>query len=650
METYNLILNKQKEIDYLLKENINTSDKERKETLEKALKINNTKKDLVLEYLLLLKRNYKNDFNYISEYLDALKMYINHIPKNEFNSYFSDTLKKEHSSIEKINLIFDKIKSQNWSKCDFNERKKCLIFFYNCIKDNKNIYENTSPITWENEELYIYTLLDLFLEKIHSQIKYYENNNNEPTNRINKINELLISQEKKYQKMKNYKYQLEMMKLIEKTRETKRILNVIEGKFFTLYLYNFRGLLFNIEDYLKSINFDKREDKDIFDYIMWFFSYTNFENFNSFEYWRISFRNVSFEENKEFIELYNKMNKSININIKFSLKNENELIVTFKDKIETIKNIQDYTLNYLCQYISTKSEVNYIELMKYIKIPKLNKNIYIKTIYEEWKNFNNCIFNSNTIKTLYNSLFKNQINLIEQDEIDNILNNIIYFVTNTNFVGLTNRKTLKIYEYAALTPINDSKKLNIDLSKTIFLAYCLCSNQKEILGHFNIGYQNYNHKKEINYESPIVDKSFGSFYAKSRNWFESGENIEIKLYGRVLFDLTLKEALFILNYNNYMTDYQSFQKNFKECNKEKLRINNSLKQILKSFNIESDKLPYDDENYYSIDKNVKKYSTNNIHNWNKGKHPFDLKIDPKIDEDNGKIDHIINLLNNMNDN
>jgi len=127
MKTYNLILNKQKEIDHLLKDNIDTSDKERKKTLEKALKINNTKKDLVLEYLLLIKRNYEKDLNYFSEYFGALKMYINHIPKNEFNSYFSDTLKKELSSIEKINLIFDKIKSQNWAKCDFNERKKCLI-------------------------------------------------------------------------------------------------------------------------------------------------------------------------------------------------------------------------------------------------------------------------------------------------------------------------------------------------------------------------------------------------------------------------------------------------------------------------------------------------------------------------------------------
>ena len=343
------------------------------------------------------------------------------------------------------------------------------------------------------------------------------------------------------------------------------------------------------------------------------------------------------------------MNNSLNLNVKFSLKNENELIVTIRDKIETINNIQDYAINYVCQNILERYAINYIELMKFIKIPKLNKNIYIKTIYEEWKNFNNCIFNSKAIKSLYDSLHENQINLIEENEIDNILNNIIYFDANTDFVGMTNRKTLKIYEYAALTPRYDSKKLNIDLSKTIFLAYCLCFNQHELLGHFNIGYQNYNHKKETNYESPIVDEALGSFYSKDRNGFESSEDIEIKLYGRILFGLTLKEAVFILNYDNYMTDYKTFQKNFKKCNKEKLRIDNSLKQILKSFKIESDNFPNDDGNYYSIDKKVKKYSIN-LQNGNKGKHPFDLKIDSKNGEGKEKFGHIINLLNNLKDN
>jgi len=43
--------------------------------------------------------------------------------------------------------------------------------------------------------------------------------------------------------MENNKYKLEMKKLIEETRDIKGFLNVIEGKFFSLYLYNFRELL-----------------------------------------------------------------------------------------------------------------------------------------------------------------------------------------------------------------------------------------------------------------------------------------------------------------------------------------------------------------------------------------------------------------------
>ena len=55
MNTYNLILKKQQEIDLILKEN-SKNDEEKIKIFEKALKINNTKKDLVLEYLLLLKK------------------------------------------------------------------------------------------------------------------------------------------------------------------------------------------------------------------------------------------------------------------------------------------------------------------------------------------------------------------------------------------------------------------------------------------------------------------------------------------------------------------------------------------------------------------------------------------------------------------
>ena len=47
---------------------------------------------------------------------------------------------------------------------------------------------------------------------------------------------------------------------------------------------------------------------------------------------------------------------------------------------------------------------------------------------------------------------------------------------------------------------------------------------------------------------------------------ESRENIEIGLFGQVKETLTIKEALFILNKNNYSLTSNKFRTNFEKCN------------------------------------------------------------------------------------
>ena len=98
------------------------------------------------------------------------------------------------------------------------------------------------------------------------------------------------------------------------------------------------------------------------------------------------------------------------------------------------------------------------------------------------------------------------------------------------------------------------------------MAFNLITNKHEILGNLNISYQIYssNNKNKKIYKSPEISKEFSSCYAKERGEKESGENIEVKLFGRVITYLTLKEALFILDLTNYLTnDYNSFRKNLK---------------------------------------------------------------------------------------
>ena len=645
MNTYNLILKKQQEIDLILKEN-SKNDEEKIKIFEKALKINNTKKDLVLEYLLLLKKKYRDNINNITIFFNALNLYINHMPKDEFNNYFSEYIEKKHSSIEKIYLVFDIIQSQDWSKCDYNKRKNCLLLLLNHIKENQKEIDNTSPITWENKELYIYFLFQKIVSKINNRIEAYKKIDNIESKKLNECKNNLKKMRNDMKEMKYSQNIYDMGQLIKKTEEKKEYICIIEGNFFKLYLKNFMLFLQIInKNYLKDLTmkkFDSKEEKETFEYIILYISNTDFENFNSLGYWKLTFKDSTNEENQKIIEEYNNKDEYI----QFDLNNKNELIVkfTFDNTSEKIENIQDYILSNVCDDICKTGEINYNSLINFVKIHKLNNHLYIKSIYNDWKTFNKCIFSSKTIKTLYNSLFVNQIDLIE--EIDNILDNIIYFNFETDFKGLTDRKILKIYEYGLLTPRSNFKiKNNIDLSKTIYLAFCQIINNHEILGNFNVGYQNYNtHKKKV-FTSPSVTETLGYKFAKDRGWYGPGENIEIQLYGRVIFELTLKEALFILNYNNYRCDYKEFRKNFEKCNNEKLVIDDFLITILNIFKINPKRFQEEENTSYLIDKNAKKYVKEN--KIKKGKHPIGFDFDGKFNISKEQIEHAIELIKEL---
>ena len=68
--------------------------------------------------------------------------------------------------------------------------------------------------------------------------------------------------------------------------------------------------------------------------------------------------------------------------------------------------------------------------------------------------------------------------------------------------------------------------------------------------------------------------------------------MEIKLFGRVINKLTINEALYILNINNYSQNIEEFQNNFVACNNKSIGelIDNSLEMFLTSLSIKKDDL------------------------------------------------------------
>ena len=228
----------------------------------------------------------------------------------------------------------------------------------------------------------------------------------------------------------------------------------------------------------------------------------------------------------------------------------------------------------------------------------------------------------------------------------------MFYVFDTDFAGLTNREIMKVYEYGNyenLFTIYNKDNTNEDILKVIFLALNLLLNFHEILGHFNIGYQKYSfgEEKAENYHSPKIDKNLSSDYTKKRDDKESGENIEIKIFGKIISDITVKEALFILNLSNYNKyNYKSFKNEFMKCNEEEIYIDETFWDYLyNSLKINPNNLLNCENKRFSFNDLIKK-TINNIERFKmKSKHPIGYEMDDDFQQKD--YAYLIKIINNL---
>ena len=121
-------------------------------------------------------------------------------------------------------------------------------------------------------------------------------------------------------------------------------------------------------------------------------------------------------------------------------------------------------------------------------------------------------------------------------------------------------------------------------------------------------YQNFFSTDE-NFDSPRIneaEKNYYTDYAISKK-SESGETLEIRLFGRKVSSLTINEALYIINIKNYEQDYKSFRYNFNNCNYNKTSdlIDESLKQTLIGLNISINDIINGKNILYSLPNSIK---------------------------------------------
>ena len=278
--------------------------------------------------------------------------------------------------------------------------------------------------------------------------------------------------------------------------------------------------------------------------------------------------------------------------INFILDENNQLKKYINGNINyTVENVDKYVFDSLLSDLEQNHDEKYYYyfLNKNLKFNLYDTDLFIINKKNYWKQLIISILSSKaifeTMKSAFNEESENLNLLRDQTFISNIIDKVRFFVYDTNIAGCLNEHSFRIYEYASFLK-NQIKSLSF----LFFYSFNTITNIHEINGHLYISYNKaHNKKKNKIVDSPEIKKPdyhLYSNYAKGRRK-ESGELIEITLFGKRIRSLTIKEALFILEPLNYIRGKEFFKNNFIKCNDKKVNdiISPMTKENLKSLDI-----------------------------------------------------------------
>ena len=209
---------------------------------KEILKLDNTNKSIIFDYLILLKemtekKEIKND-----ELKKELQLYIHVIPKDEYNKAFSEYIIKKNSSFEEIKLFLEKIKNINNNYTTIKQKAQECSFITDKIEEHKSKINNNCPITYDNIELYTYSLFHLYLSTLMEKIKDYLNINFDYSKNEDYLtaDKLIKDIEKFISNLKDETIKKECVKIFKKAQDNKELIikNIIlfEGDFYMVYL------------------------------------------------------------------------------------------------------------------------------------------------------------------------------------------------------------------------------------------------------------------------------------------------------------------------------------------------------------------------------------------------------------------------------
>ena len=566
------------------------------ELYQKILENDNTKENDVLNYLLLYLNLSKkvNNEDIFKRKLDTYGCCISEEKyQANFQNYRRTNSKKNIFNL--LNLIAGDLDEDN----NFIKRKNFIndILNRNDKEDSKSL-KFTKKISWDNKELYLHNLYLFFLRTLTKKLKKFKKKDegkNATNSGIYKYYKNLLDNEK------------DKMRKAEIIEYIKNI-NFFEGDFFNIYIKYFKEFLMSIklvfENKFLENELASKEDQNMFENFIILIATYEFKGNEKriISLWKADLCPLSREKKEKLIEQKNLLNEDDEYKISFELSN-NKLI---KKKagiiIYEINDIDNYDFKTLLEDINKNVNDDFeyeYYLNKNLKVSLYNSKLFIIQKKDIWKQLIISILCSKAVKEAIKSVSKDiPMSLFnDQQLISDIIDSISFFIYDTNFSGITIENSLKIYEYGLFYCLSKS------LSLSFYYSFNIVINIHEIGGHFNNRFQSFN-SLENSFDSPEInyDQHLYSSYALEKKK-ESGESIEIALFGRRLRKLKIKEALFILDPLNYNIGIDDFKTNFNNClNKEYKEIVNiaSKETYLNRLGININDIPKEYNDYQTI--------------------------------------------------
>ena len=536
-----------------------------------------------IEYLKYLK-----EFEEKNKFKSDLEKYEDSISKNKIEENFPNVIEKINS-LDKIKILIFQI--LNLKDLQAEQKEIELKNIFDKIKKEKLYKINFQIFPTDNLELYIFLLYQMFCGNIYNKINEYDeihniflSKNDENKKLEEQIFNEINSMKKQLEIAKDENSKSEIKSKIDLKIENFRIFKIAHNKKFNEYLNGFYLFYNELEDYIEKRFFKKEkfneEDIKLFEQFSYTLSNYEFENLKDdyINIWKESLEELSIEEINEKIKDFNKI--SIKKKKLFQLINNNkDLEMIYKEKSFIIEDINQYSSEELLSYLFLKKDlkdINKFELINSLKIQYFSDYIHKQILNNKWKNFLYEIFESKTIENLINSVHKDA-KKIDKKEFKKIIDSVKFFNFNCTCLG----QSFPFY----ILFINGlmGKKENNNIEYIKYYSRILVTFMHEILGHILIFIIRILFDK--NMKSPETKGEIFSKFSNKRGR-ESGEKMHVKLFGRLLKSLTLKELCFIFNIKNYSFEkYEIFTENFSKCNDKELEIPDILVDLLKEIKL-----------------------------------------------------------------